>query len=585
MKRFLQKLKSHSLKEMLREYAWLMRCSLQYKRQILWYLFMGIVATGMGLAGTVLSKYIIDVVTGQDTGRIATALILFVVMQLSQIAITAFSGRISTKISIDVNQRITAQVYDTLLKTDWESLSEYHSGDILSRLGGDVHTISSSVLGWIPDLCTRLLQFVATFAVIFYYDRTLALLALLTAPVTLLLGRYMVRMMRHHSKKMRQLSSDMLVFNSESFQNIQLIKAFDRTPAYTEKHRALLGRYKDASLAYNRFSIRKNAVMSLSGTAVGLLCFCWSIYRLKTGHITFGTVTLFLQLSAGLSAAFSALAGMIPSAINAATAAGRIMDITQLPQEDLQNAPQAEAWCKAHGNHGFSIVAEDLSYHYSDGVQVLSHIDFSAESGQIVALTGPSGEGKTTLLRLLLGIVQPKSGTLQLRSPTGEDLPISPATRSLFAYVPQGNTLFSGTIEENLRLICPDATEEMLLHALELACADEFVSQLPHGIKTHLKERGGGLSEGQLQRLCIARALLSNAPILLLDEATSALDAETERRVLENIMQTQAGRTCILSTHRLSAMAVSDRIYYIQQDGLAPITYPELQKKLQLTEQ
>jgi ABC-type bacteriocin/lantibiotic exporter with double-glycine peptidase domain len=141
----------------------------------------------------------------------------------------------------------------------------------------------------------------------------------------------------------------------------------------------------------------------------------------------------------------------------------------------------------------------------------------------------------------------------------------------LFAYVPQGNTLFSGTIEENLRLICPDATEEMLLHALELACADEFVSQLPHGIKTHLKERGGGLSEGQLQRLCIARALLSNAPILLLDEATSALDIETEQQVLENIMHSQKGRTCIVTTHRPSVLDISHRIYRIRKDRIETV--------------
>ena len=578
MKGILRKIKSRSLKEMLEEYAWLLRCSASYKRQIFWYLFMGVLGTAMSLGGSILSKYIIDAVTGVESGSLLTAVIFFVLMQLFQIGLRALSSRISTKISIQVNQQITTQVYGTLLKTDWEALSAYHSGDLLSRVNGDVATISSSVLGWIPDLFTRMLQFVGTFGVILYYDSTLALLALITAPITLLMSRYVMKMMRYHSQRMRQLSSDMTVFNAESFQNMQLIKAFDRTPTYAQKHKELLDRYREAALDYNRFSIRKNTVMSLAGTMVAMICFCWSIYRLRAGHITFGTVTLFLQLSTGLSAAFSALAGMIPSAINAATAAGRIMAITQLPQEDLGDPEAAKQWFDAYGKQGFALEAKELSYHYEDGIQVLSKVDFQASSGQIIALTGPSGEGKTTMLRLLLGIVPPKGGRLELVS-GDQTLPISPATRSLFAYVPQGNTLFSGTIEENIRLIHPDASEEALWQALKLACADEFVAQLPLGLQTPVKEHGG-LSEGQLQRLCIARALLSDAPILLLDEATSALDMETERKVLHNIMTEESGRTCILSTHRPSALNHCHKIYYVKNDDLTPISLEDLQKKI-----
>ena len=584
MNRFLHKIKHQSLKEMLKEYAWLLRCSLQHKRQIFWYLFIGILGTLMSLAGSLLSKYIIDAVTGYDNSRLVAALVFFLLMQLSQIAVRAISSRISTKISIEVNQQITSQVYRTLLKTDWESLSAYHSGDLLARVGGDVSTVSSSVLGWIPDLFTRLLQFVGTFAVILYYDRTLALLALLTAPVSLLMSRYVMRMMRHHNKKMRKLSSDMMVFNSESFQNIQLIKAFDRTSTYTEKHQELLSEYRQAALEYNRFSIRKNTVMSLAGAMVGLLCFCWCIYRLWTGRITFGTVALFLQLSTSLTAAFSALAGMIPSAISAATAAGRVMAITQLPQEDLQDSHIANQWYQQFGCNGFSIEAQGISYHYEEGTQVLSNANFHGESGQIIALTGPSGEGKTTLLRLLLGIIQPKEGAVLLRSADGEEIPLGPCTRSLFSYVPQGNTLFSGTIEENLRLIRPDATEEALYQALEISCAADFVKRLPQGLQTSVKSRDGGLSEGQLQRLCIARALLSDAPILLMDEATSALDVKTERQVLQNIMQANKHRTCILSTHRPSALGISDCIYYVNQDRITPMTLQEVQSKLRFTD-
>ena len=450
-------------------------------------------------------------------------------------------------------------------------MSAYHSGDILTRVAGDVTTVSSSVLGWVPELLTRLLQFAGTLGVILYYDATLAVLAMLSAPVTLLMSRYVIKMMRHHNQKMRQLSSEMMIFNEESLQNIQLIKSFDRTDAYSQKHRKLQQRFKDASMEYNRFSIHKNTLMSLAGTVVALVCFCWAIYRLWSGHITYGTMTLFLQLSGSLTAAFAALAGLVPGTISAATAARRIMAIMELPVEDRSDTAAAEAFIQKHMTSSLKVEAKGLSYHYEDGMPILSDSDFVADAGQIVTFVGPSGEGKTTLLRLLLGIIRPQNGTLSLCAEDGSHMDISASTRSLFAYVPQGNTFFSGTIRENLQMICPDATDSQLYDVLGLACAEDFVRALPLGLDTPVREQGGGFSEGQLQRLCIARALLSSAPILLLDEATSALDIETEKKVLDNIMRSQKGRTCIITTHRPSVLEISHRIYRIKNDRIEPV--------------
>ena len=540
MKKIRNFFRSHSLPEMLKEWRWLSRYSLRYKSAVAWYIFTGILGTVIGLVGSVLSKHIIDAVTSMNTSGILTALIFFVFMQLFQLVIRALSSRINTTISIRINHQITAEVYDKLMDTDWESLSLYHSGDLLTRVGGDINTISSSILGWFPELLTRLLQFAGTFGVILYYDETLALFALFSAPVTLLMSRYVIKMMRQHNEKMRTLSSEMMVFNEESFQNIQLIKSLDRTSVYSQKHRQLQQQFKEASLNYNRFYIQKNTIMSLAGTLVAVLCFTWSIYRLWSGHITYGTMTLFLQLSTSLSSAFSSLASLIPSAINAATSAGRIMTLMELPYEDSSHSQSFDSFIEKHGNSSLSIKAEDLSYHYEDGIDVLSGCDFLAENKEIIALIGPSGEGKTTLLRLLLGIIRPKKGSLQICAEDGDCIAISPSTRRLFTYVPQNNKLFSGTIAENLRLIKPDATDEELYDVLTLACADEFVHRLPEGLQTVVKEQGGGgFSEGQLQRLCIARALLSEAPFLLMDEATSALDVNTERKVMKNIMMSQ----------------------------------------------
>lgn len=570
MEKLLQRIRSHNLKELLQEYAWLSRYSLHYKKEVLWYIFAGILGTAVSLVGSLLSKYIIDTVTGFNSSGILAALVFFILMQLSQIVFHAISTRISTKVNIRVSQQISAQVYDKLLVSDWEALSSYHSGDLLSRVAGDVSTVSSSVLGWFPELLTRLLQFAGTLGVILYFDATLALLALISAPVTLLMSRYVIKMMRHHNQKMRQLSSQMMVFNEESFQNLQLIKSFDRTDAYSQKHRQLQQEFEKTSLDYNRFSIHKNTILSLAGTVVTLACFSWSVYRLWTGHITYGTMTLFLQLSGALSGAFSALAGLIPGAINAATAAGRIMVLMDLPEEERSDRQIAEAFISENGHSALSVEAKALSYHYEDGIPVLVNSDFTAQAGQIVTFVGPSGEGKTTLLRLLLGIVRPKSGALQLRAEDGSRINVSASTRALFAYVPQGNTMFSGTVRENLLLIRPDATDAQLYEALRLACAEDFIRKLPQGLDTPVREQGGGFSQGQLQRLCIARALLSDAPILLLDEATSALDIETEQQVLENIIRSQAGRTCIVTTHRPSVLKISHRVYRIHHDQIVP---------------
>lgn len=571
MERLLKLLRSHNLKELLREYAWISRYSLRYKAEVTWYIFTGILGTATSLIGSILSKHIIDSVTGFNTHGIVVALVFFVLMQLSQILFHGISSRISTKVSIRVNQEITAQVYDKLLATDWEALSSYHSGDLLTRVSGDMNTVSSSVLGWFPEFLTRFLQFGGTLGVILYYDATLALLALLSAPVTLLMSRYAIKMMRRHNQKMRQLSSQMMSFHEESFQNIQLIKSFDKTDTYSQKHRDIQTQFREASMDYNRFSIHKNTIMSLVGTVVALVCFLWSVHRLWSGHITYGTMTLFLQLSGSLTAAFSALAGLIPGAINAATAAGRIMAIMELPNEDRTDAPEAEAFVQTHKSSPLTVAAKGLSYHYEDGRQVLTDSDFAADPGQIVTLIGPSGEGKTTLLRLLLGIVHPKSGTLVLSTPEGNRIPVSASTRALFSYVPQNNTMFSGTVAENLRLAYPEATDQQLYDALRLACAEDFIKPLPLGLDTPVREQGGGFSEGQLQRLCIARALLSDAPILLLDEATSALDMETEQTVLHNILTAQKGRTCIITTHRPSVLEISHRIYRIQNDRIEQV--------------
>ena len=581
LKRIWQKIKEGKLRQVLSELAWIYGYGKRYRSAVTWYIFLGVLGTGMSLMASVLSKNIVDVVTGFHTGALAPAAVFYVSMQLARIGINAWTGRISAKIEVKVDQEIRAEVYDKIMEADWQAMSQYHSGDLLNRMDNDVASVSSSVLGWLPDLVTRLVQFLGALGIILYYDPTLAGLALLSAPVTLVVSRTLMGRMRQYSRQVREVSSQVMMFHEESFQNIQVIKSFGLGGLYSRKLRQVQEDYRQVKLAYNKFSVAASALMSLVGTAVSVACFGWGVYRLWGNYITYGTMILFLQMAGSLSASFGALVKLVPSAISAATAAGRIMAVTELPRED--RSQDKEAWELLEENRADGILVEtrDLVFRYQDGDVVLDGANFYADPGEIVALVGPSGEGKTTMLRLLLGIVRPQAGYVAVTGQrTGQSLTASASTRPFFAYVPQGNTMFAGTVAENLRVMAQEAGEEELWRVLDLACAGEFVRKLPQGLDTKLKEGGGSLSSGQVQRLSIARALLADAPVLLLDEATSALDVATERKVLRNVLQAQAHKTVIVTTHRPSVLNICNRVYQIANRRICTLTQEEIRQKI-----
>lgn len=581
LKRIWQKIKEGKLRQVLSELAWIYGYGKRYRSAVTWYIFLGVLGTGMSLMASVLSKNIVDVVTGFHTGALAPAAVFYVSMQLARIGINAWTGRISAKIEVKVDQEIRAEVYDKIMEADWQAMSQYHSGDLLNRMDNDVASVSSSVLGWLPDLVTRLVQFLGALGIILYYDPTLAGLALLSASVTLVVSRTLMGRMRQYSRQVREVSSQVMMFHEESFQNIQVIKSFGLGGLYSRKLRQVQEDYRQVKLAYNKFSVAASALMSLVGTAVSVACFGWGVYRLWGNYITYGTMILFLQMAGSLSASFGALVKLVPSAISAATAAGRIMAVTELPREDRSQDKEAWELLEENRADGIRVETRDLVFRYQDGDVVLDGANFYADPGEIVALVGPSGEGKTTMLRLLLGIVRPQAGYVAVTGQrTGQSLTASASTRPFFAYVPQGNTMFAGTVAENLRVMAQEAGEEDLWRVLDLACAGEFVRKLPQGLDTKLKEGGGSLSSGQVQRLSIARALLADAPVLLLDEATSALDVATERKVLRNVLQAQAHKTVIVTTHRPSVLNICNRVYQIANRRICTLTQEEIRQKI-----
>ncbi len=581
LKRIWQKIKEGKLRQMLSELSWIYGYGRRYRAAVAWYIFLGVLGTGMSLGASVLSKNIVDVVTGFDTGALAPAAVFYVLMQLARIGVNAWTGRISAKVEVKVDQEIRAEVYDKIMAADWESMSQYHSGDLLNRMDNDVASVSGSVLGWLPDAVTRLVQFLGALGIILYYDPTLAGLALLSAPVTLVVSRTLMGRMRQYSRRVREVSSQVMMFHEESFQNIQVIKSFGLGSLYSRKLRQVQGDYRQVKLEYNKFSVAASALMSLVGTVVSVVCFGWGVYRLWGGYITYGTMILFLQMASSLSASFGALVKLVPSAISAATAAGRVMAVTELPREDRSQDPVARKLLEENRAEGIRVETRNLGFRYQDGDTVLQNANFYAAPGEIVALVGPSGEGKTTMLRLLLGIVHPQDGQVMVEGRrTGQSLMASASTRIFFSYVPQGNTMFAGTVAENLRIMDQEASDEALWRVLDLACAGDFVRKLPQGLDTELKEGGGSLSSGQAQRLSIARALLADAPVLLLDEATSALDVATERKVLRNVLRAESHKTVIVTTHRPSVLGICDRVYQIANRQVRTLSQEEIQEKI-----
>lgn len=401
-KKLFQKAEEGYFKELYREAKWMCRYIRRYWLSVCFYIIMGVLGTLAGFGSGIASKYLIDAVTGHKAEDIGTIIVLMLGMALGNILTKAFVSRISARITVTVQNEIQAEMFDKIIYTDWQLLYQYKSGDLLNRLSGDVGIMSNSVINWIPDFITVTVQFLGALGIILYYDVTMAVIALLSAPVTLLISRYLIRRMRNYNKEMREISSEMMAFENDSFQNLQTLKAFDLMGSFSAKMREIQYTYKEKMMNYNKFSIYISSFMSIVGMIVSYACFGWGVYRLWSGAITYGTMTLFLQMSSSVSASFSALVKMFPSAISALTSAGRLMSVTELPKEEVLDDWKI-AYMREHKTEGLSVVAEKIEVIYREGNLVFSNGSIVAEPGELVAVIGPSGEGKTTMIRLLLG--------------------------------------------------------------------------------------------------------------------------------------------------------------------------------------
>ena len=548
------------------DWKWIWGYTKRYRRAVWFYTILGVASSTLGLVSAVASKYSIDIITGYDSDHLWFIVTVMVASALVGLLLRSVTSRISTKISLRVNNDIQAQVFDRLLGADWRSLNAFASGDLLSRLSTDVGSVSSSAIRWLPDLIVTAYTFAATLAVILHYDWVMALLALASAPFLLLTSRRLIRGMRTHQQEVRQVGSRLMSYETETLHNLDAIKGFGITGRYGRGFRRRQEEFRRASLDYNLFSIRTEILLSLLGSAVQMAAFGYCLYLLWSGKILYGTMTLFLSQGAKLSSAFNALVRTVPSFLSASVSARRIRDLYALEPEPVLPDDGLDSLA----SQGFTVAVEDAGYAYVPHQPVLTHADFRAAPGETVALVGPSGGGKTTMIRLLLGLI--------LQAADGRQVEVNAGLRRYFSYVPQGNTLLSGTIADNLRMVKPDASDAQLQAALEAACAWDFVSAMDGGLDASVGEHGHGLSEGQAQRIAIARALLRDAPVLLLDEATSALDVTTERTILRNLTARYPHKTCIVTTHRPTVISLCRRVYQVSSGCLRLLDSDEAQR-------
>ncbi len=526
------------------ECKWLWSRMKKYRRSIFAVGALALLGTVMSLASSVATKYLIDAVTGHGADKIGGAALLMVAMMLGSLLLQAFSSRVGAHVHVRVRNQMQHKTYGRILRATWEKLDSYRSGDLLSRLNTDINTVADGVISFCPSLLSTCVRFAGAFCIILYFDPIMALIALASAPVTMLVSRYLMRRLRRHNLTMKEIGDEVMSFQEDSLRNLTSIKAFAAVDRYRREMDKVQDHYADAYLSFNSFRIGMSTLLSLVSMTVMAVCFGWGVYQLWAGEITYGSMTMFLQLAGVLRSTFSSLVSLAQQGVSMTTSAGRIMAVEDLPRENDRIAEGLEQETRV------DIALKQVTFQYYNGDALLHPFDFCANDGDQVAIMGPSGEGKTTFLRILLGLVEPCSGTAELIGDSGKTYPISAGTRSLFAYVPQENSIFTGTIAHNLRIVAPDATESEMEQALKVACAWEFVQQFPEGLEHPLSAGGRGVSEGQAQRLAIARALLRKAPVLLLDGATSGLDVATERRLMENLRRSGMVRTCILVTHQ-----------------------------------
>ncbi len=520
--------------------AWLWDAWRGNRLQAVLNALIGVADVVLSLAQVWAVKHAIDVASGADTGSIYWAVGIMAALILGNFAINISGVWVRNILGIRAQNRMQQQMLNRIMQSEWHSKAHHHSGDILNRLEIDVSNVVTFLTETIPNTLSVLMMFIGAFFCLFAMDKTLAVILVAIIPLFIAVSKIYMQQMRRLTREVRDSDSRVQAVMQETIQHRMVIKTLEACNDMVQRLENTQAKLRENVVRRTSFSIFSNFIINF-GFALGyLIAFLWAALRMSAGTLTFGGMTAFLQLVNKIQSPARNLTKLAPAFVSVFTAAERLMELAAEPLEEQGEPITVGAPC--------GIRLENVTYKYEDGTRdVISNLSFDFRPGSCTAILGETGAGKTTLVRMLLALMKPKEGRIVLYNDM-EEHTLSPRMRCNFVYVPQGNTLMSGTIRENLRLGKPSATDEEMKEALQMSCAD-FVFSLPDGLSTKCGEQGGGLSEGQAQRIAIARALLRDKHIMVFDEATSALDGDTECRLLGNILDNNS-RTVIFITHR-----------------------------------
>jgi ABC-type multidrug transport system fused ATPase/permease subunit len=521
--------------------VWLWKISNGMRLRIALRATCGILHVGVSLLFIWVSKHIIDIATGQAVGSFSNYALLLISCVIMQLLLSASIRRIEELSFIDLNNKLRQRLFNHVMISRWMGREGIHTGDILNRIERDVSSIADLLCRIIPSVLITLVRLTAAFAFLLYLDIRLAAVLFFIMPIALLISKSYVKKMRKLSKDIRNTDSRLQSFLQENIQHRTLISSLERTNEASENLDSLQdGLYNQIKQRTN-FSIFSRSMVQLGFASGYTTAFLWGAMGLINGSISFGTVTAFLQLVNQVQRPIVELGNYIPSFIQGYIAIERLDELTSLEIEE-QGTP-----IKLEGKPGVRI--ENVSFSYTENEQnIIQNFSHDFTPGSLTAIIGETGVGKSTLMRLLLALLLPDNGKVIFYN-NEREVSASPLTRCNIVYVPQGNTLLSGSIRDNLLLGKPDATEDELRQALHIAVAD-FVYDLPLGLDTQCGELGAGFSEGQAQRIAIARGLLRPGGIMLLDEPTSSLDKDTEQLLLSRLAEQANSKTVILVTHK-----------------------------------
>ena len=542
---------------MQRYVKWFFREIARFRWTFVAVLLFQVVGVAISLFYVWLSKDLVDTAVEHFQGdlqsqRIISLAIIFTLVSLSRPILTAIKSYLQSRMAVSMTNSLRQRLFDEMLKTEGDVGRKYHSGDMINRMESDVSAVTNAFCAAVPNLFWAGLQFAAAFACVLYVDLRLSLILVVLLPIAAPAGKFIMKKVRKLTLRIKSSDSRIQSHIQESIQHHTLL----RTLEYTDGSSQMLGELQDENYSRNLkrigFSIIARVLMSLAFTLGYLVAFLWGVRGLSTGVVTYGVMTAILQLVGQLQRPLLQASENLPSLLHCTASIDRLMELEDLPKEEAEDALMLGAPA--------GVRVRNLSFQYPDGEEkVIDNLSFDFKPGSRIAITGRTGIGKTTLLKLILALSRPTSGSIELYD-SETSVPVSVKTRCNFAYIPQGNTLFSGTVRENLLMGDRNADEERMKEVLHLAAAD-FVMDLPEGLDTICSEAGGGLSEGQAQRIAVARGLLRPGSIVLLDEFSSALDPATEEEMLSRLTAKDglcAGKTMIFITHRESILNFCD---------------------------